>query len=314
MASVCNPADVSCLDSYNFSSLDGLHRGPLSHEEPLNYSSNGDGDCLNLLETGFYHSDLGQINVCGEDCERPPAKRLKMGLSETLYKWQQEHGRGFRGPHAPHHKCQNGGFGQWLRRGGAATWERTHYISTQRYSRSSNTSAPTLTGLAAIQHVHIPAHICFILFSWLYTCVYMYRLILFRSFFFFFTMTSVMSNCTDLNLDFSRVNTAIYFPVLNFWKCHKRVYVRILWKTDLAYLGRGQGVFLSHDDWLWAQPLLCGSISVTQLSLRLNGIYDHFVSFRTILSTRTQKKFSPGRFSAMLADCKNKPTNNWKWF
>ncbi len=143
----------------------------------------------------------------------------------------------------------------------AATWERTHYISTQRYSRS-NTSAPTLTGLAAIQHVHIPAHICFILFSWLYTCVYMYRLILFRSFFFFFTMTSVMSNCTDLNLDFSRVNTAIYFPVLNFWKCHKRVYVRILWKTDLAYLGRGQGVFLSHDDWLWAQPLLCGSISV----------------------------------------------------
>lgn len=68
-----------------------------------------------------------------------------------------------------------------------------------------------------------------------------------------------MSNCTDLNLDFSRVNTAIYFPVLNFWKCHKRVYVRILWKTELAYLGRGQGVFLSHDDWLWAQPLLCGS-------------------------------------------------------
>lgn len=82
VASVCNPADVGCLDSYNFSTLDGLHRGSLSHEEPLNYSSNGDGDCLNLLETGFYHSDLSQINVCGDDCERPPAKRLKMGLSE----------------------------------------------------------------------------------------------------------------------------------------------------------------------------------------------------------------------------------------
>ncbi|XP_067253472.1 mesoderm induction early response protein 3a [Chanodichthys erythropterus] len=84
VASVCNPADVSCLDSYNFSPLDGLHRGPLSHEEPLNYSSNGDGDCLNLLETGFYHSDLGQINVCSDDCDRPPAKRLKMGLSEPF--------------------------------------------------------------------------------------------------------------------------------------------------------------------------------------------------------------------------------------
>uniref|UniRef100_A0A8C2K747 Mesoderm induction early response 1, family member 3 a n=1 Tax=Cyprinus carpio TaxID=7962 RepID=A0A8C2K747_CYPCA len=84
VASVCNPADVSCLDSYSFSSLDGLHRGPLSHEEPLNYSSNGDGDCLNLMETGFYHSGLGQIGVCGEDCERPPAKRLKMGLSEPF--------------------------------------------------------------------------------------------------------------------------------------------------------------------------------------------------------------------------------------
>ncbi|XP_051542325.1 mesoderm induction early response protein 3a [Myxocyprinus asiaticus] len=84
VASVCNPADVSCLDSYNFSPLDGLHRGTLSHEEPLNYSNNRDGDCLNLLETGFYHSDLSQINVCSEDCERPPAKRLKMGLSEPF--------------------------------------------------------------------------------------------------------------------------------------------------------------------------------------------------------------------------------------
>lgn len=38
----------------------------------------------------------------------------------------------------------------------------------------------------------------------------MYRFILSS---FVFTMTSVMSNCTDLNLDFSRVDTAIYFPV-----------------------------------------------------------------------------------------------------
>ncbi|XP_016362476.1 mesoderm induction early response protein 3a isoform X1 [Sinocyclocheilus anshuiensis] len=95
VASVCNPADVSCLDSYNFSSLDGLHRGPLSHEEPLNYSS--DGDCLNLLETGFYHSDLGQISVCGEDCERPPAKRLKMGLSEPFLNDNRNMGVDFEG-------------------------------------------------------------------------------------------------------------------------------------------------------------------------------------------------------------------------
>uniref|UniRef100_A0A672NVU0 Mesoderm induction early response protein 3-like n=1 Tax=Sinocyclocheilus grahami TaxID=75366 RepID=A0A672NVU0_SINGR len=95
VASVCNPADVSCLDSYNFSSLDGLHRGPLSHEEPLNYS--GDGDCINLLETGFYHSDLGQISVCGEDCERPPAKRLKMGLSEPFINDNRSMGVDFEG-------------------------------------------------------------------------------------------------------------------------------------------------------------------------------------------------------------------------
>ncbi|KAG9263022.1 mesoderm induction early response protein 3 [Astyanax mexicanus] len=84
VASVCNSGDVSCLDSYNFSSLDGLHRGPLGHDEPLGFSGNGEGDCLNLLDSGFYHSDLGQLNVCSEDCERPPVKRLKMGLSEPF--------------------------------------------------------------------------------------------------------------------------------------------------------------------------------------------------------------------------------------
>ncbi|XP_026876072.2 mesoderm induction early response protein 3a [Electrophorus electricus] len=84
VASVCNPGDTSCLDSYSFSPLDGLHRGPLGHDEPLGFSSNGDGECLNLLDAGFYHSDLGQLGVCGEGCERPAAKRLKMGLSEPF--------------------------------------------------------------------------------------------------------------------------------------------------------------------------------------------------------------------------------------
>ncbi|TRY88150.1 hypothetical protein DNTS_029453 [Danionella cerebrum] len=81
VASVCNPADVTCLDSYGFSPL---HRGALSHEEPLGYPSTRDGDCLNLLDTSFYHSDLGAIAVCGDDCERPPTKRLKMSLSEPF--------------------------------------------------------------------------------------------------------------------------------------------------------------------------------------------------------------------------------------
>ncbi|XP_006626870.2 mesoderm induction early response protein 3 isoform X1 [Lepisosteus oculatus] len=82
VATVCNP-DVNCLDSYNFPALDSLHRGALNHEEPLNFSANGDTDCLNLLDAGFYHSDLNQINMCSEECERP-AKRLKMGLSEPF--------------------------------------------------------------------------------------------------------------------------------------------------------------------------------------------------------------------------------------
>ncbi|MBN3300519.1 MIER3 protein, partial [Amia calva] len=83
VATVCNPPDVNCLDSYSFPPLDSLHRGALSHEEPLGFSTNGDTDCLNLLDAGFYHSDLNQINMCGEDCERP-AKRLKMGLAEPF--------------------------------------------------------------------------------------------------------------------------------------------------------------------------------------------------------------------------------------
>ncbi|XP_020787978.2 mesoderm induction early response protein 3 isoform X1 [Boleophthalmus pectinirostris] len=76
VATVCSPGEVSCLDSYPFTPLDTLHRGPLNHEEPLGFPSNGgDPDCLNMLDTGFYHSDLG--------CERP-SKRLKMALPDSF--------------------------------------------------------------------------------------------------------------------------------------------------------------------------------------------------------------------------------------
>ena len=86
MATVCSPAEVGCLDSYSFPPMDSLHRGPLSHDEPLSFPSNGgDPDCLNMLDAGFYHSDLGQLGgVCGgKDCERP-SKRLKMALPDSF--------------------------------------------------------------------------------------------------------------------------------------------------------------------------------------------------------------------------------------
>nr|XP_014351101.1 PREDICTED: mesoderm induction early response protein 3 isoform X2 [Latimeria chalumnae] len=85
VVTVCNAAEVNCLDGYSFPPLDGLSRGPVNHvpginEETLNLTTNGDPDCFNLLETGFYHSDLNQMNMCSEDSERP-AKRLKMGIT-----------------------------------------------------------------------------------------------------------------------------------------------------------------------------------------------------------------------------------------
>uniref|UniRef100_A0A4W3JW51 Mesoderm induction early response 1, family member 3 b n=1 Tax=Callorhinchus milii TaxID=7868 RepID=A0A4W3JW51_CALMI len=86
VGTACNVTDVSCLDSYNFPPLDSLHtKGPTTHvpvliEESLGLPTNGDTDCLNLFETGFYHSELNQISMCNEDSERP-AKRLKMGIS-----------------------------------------------------------------------------------------------------------------------------------------------------------------------------------------------------------------------------------------
>lgn len=86
VATVCSPADVSCLDSYSFPSLDGLHRSSLNHDESLGFPSNGaDPDCLNMLDAGFYHSELGQLGgVCvNKDCERP-SKRLKMALPDSF--------------------------------------------------------------------------------------------------------------------------------------------------------------------------------------------------------------------------------------
>ncbi|XP_059359904.1 mesoderm induction early response protein 3 isoform X2 [Carassius carassius] len=85
VATVCNgPGDISCLDSPYFPPLESLHRGALNHDDQLNYATNGDSGCLNMLDSGFYRSDLGQINVCStKDCERP-SKRLKMSLSESF--------------------------------------------------------------------------------------------------------------------------------------------------------------------------------------------------------------------------------------
>ncbi|XP_023658840.2 mesoderm induction early response protein 3 isoform X1 [Paramormyrops kingsleyae] len=83
VATVCNPADGACLESFSFPPLENLHRSSLGHSEPLGFGANGDAECLNMLDTGFYHSELGPLNVCGKDCERP-SKRLKMGLAEPL--------------------------------------------------------------------------------------------------------------------------------------------------------------------------------------------------------------------------------------
>uniref|UniRef100_A0A673KN47 Mesoderm induction early response protein 3-like n=1 Tax=Sinocyclocheilus rhinocerous TaxID=307959 RepID=A0A673KN47_9TELE len=85
VATVCNgPGDISCLDSPYFPPLESLHRGALNHDDQLSYATNGDSGCLNMLDSGFYRSDLSQISVCStKDCERP-SKRLKMGLSESF--------------------------------------------------------------------------------------------------------------------------------------------------------------------------------------------------------------------------------------
>ncbi|NWZ06183.1 MIER3 protein, partial [Agelaius phoeniceus] len=84
VATVCHTSDVNCLDDA-FPPMDSLPRAPVNHvpvgtEELLNLPSNGESDCFNLFETGFYHSELNQMNMCSEEAERP-AKRLKMGIA-----------------------------------------------------------------------------------------------------------------------------------------------------------------------------------------------------------------------------------------
>ncbi|XP_077378279.1 mesoderm induction early response protein 3 isoform X1 [Festucalex cinctus] len=87
VATVCSSAEATCLDSYSFPPLDGLHRASFTHDEPLGFPSGGAdaADCLNMLDAGFYHSDLGQLSgVCvAKDCERP-SKRLKMALPDSF--------------------------------------------------------------------------------------------------------------------------------------------------------------------------------------------------------------------------------------
>ncbi|XP_029798125.1 mesoderm induction early response protein 3 isoform X3 [Suricata suricatta] len=84
VATVCNPTDVNCLDD-SFPPLGNAPRGQVNHvpvvtEELLTLPSNGESDCFNLFETGFYHSELNPMNMCSEESERP-AKRLKMGIA-----------------------------------------------------------------------------------------------------------------------------------------------------------------------------------------------------------------------------------------
>ncbi|XP_018121489.1 mesoderm induction early response protein 3 isoform X2 [Xenopus laevis] len=81
---VCNPADVNCLND-GFPTLDALPRVPVNHvpvgtEDLLSLPSNGESDCFNIFETGFYPSEVGALSLCSEEPERP-AKRIKMGIS-----------------------------------------------------------------------------------------------------------------------------------------------------------------------------------------------------------------------------------------
>ncbi|ETE72819.1 Mesoderm induction early response protein 3, partial [Ophiophagus hannah] len=83
VATVCHSTDVNSEDA--FPPLDSLPRTAVNHvpvvtEDLLNLPSNGESDCFNLFETGFYHSELNTMNMCGEESERP-AKRLKMGIA-----------------------------------------------------------------------------------------------------------------------------------------------------------------------------------------------------------------------------------------
>lgn len=115
------PGAGGCLDSYGYpTALDGLHhhhRGALGHHGddslggvPGVVDSSTAADCLSLLDAGFYHTELGSLAVCAagpgpggvvgvgvgvgggvvggevvDDLERPPAKRMKMGLATESY-------------------------------------------------------------------------------------------------------------------------------------------------------------------------------------------------------------------------------------
>ncbi|XP_075039404.1 mesoderm induction early response protein 3 isoform X1 [Mixophyes fleayi] len=84
VATVCNNTDVNCLND-GFPALDTLPRGPVNHvpvgtEDLLTLPSNGESDCFNLFETGFYPSELNPVSLCNEEAERP-AKRIKLGIS-----------------------------------------------------------------------------------------------------------------------------------------------------------------------------------------------------------------------------------------
>ncbi|KAJ8413973.1 hypothetical protein AAFF_G00065710 [Aldrovandia affinis] len=60
VATVCSPADV-----YGFPPLESIHQGALSRDEVLGFAPKGDPDCLNMLDAGFYHSELGQLSARG---------------------------------------------------------------------------------------------------------------------------------------------------------------------------------------------------------------------------------------------------------
>ncbi|KAG8456597.1 hypothetical protein GDO86_002394 [Hymenochirus boettgeri] len=83
VATVCSSTDVNCCDG--FQALDTLPRGPVNHvpvgtEDLLALPSNGESDCFNLFETGFYPSEVSSLTLCNEEPERP-SKRIKMGIS-----------------------------------------------------------------------------------------------------------------------------------------------------------------------------------------------------------------------------------------
>ncbi|KAM4050155.1 mesoderm induction early response protein 3 [Anomaloglossus baeobatrachus] len=80
----CNNPEVNCLND-GFPTLDTLPRGTVNHvpvgtEDLLSLPSNGESDCFNLFETGFYPPELNTVSLCNDESERP-AKRIKMGIS-----------------------------------------------------------------------------------------------------------------------------------------------------------------------------------------------------------------------------------------